>query len=51
MEDKILVDYIAAHGEGKWRNIPRDSGELPDQAHSFCYNFLSTCRVVSILIF
>ncbi|PKI70061.1 hypothetical protein CRG98_009524 [Punica granatum] len=26
MEDKILVDYVAAHGEGKWGNIPRVSG-------------------------
>lgn len=27
LEDKMLVDYIAAHGEGKWGNIPRESGE------------------------
>ncbi|KAK4742788.1 hypothetical protein SAY87_000789 [Trapa incisa] len=26
LEDKILVDYIAAHGEGKWRNISKESG-------------------------
>ncbi|KAK4787893.1 hypothetical protein SAY86_011726 [Trapa natans] len=26
LEDKILVDYVAAHGEGKWGRIPRVSG-------------------------
>ncbi|CAA7394957.1 unnamed protein product [Spirodela intermedia] len=25
-EDKILVDYINAHGEGKWRDLPRRAG-------------------------
>ncbi|KAI4379622.1 hypothetical protein MLD38_005898 [Melastoma candidum] len=26
VEDKILSDYITAHGEGRWRSIPRESG-------------------------
>ncbi|XP_030448556.1 transcription factor MYB123-like [Syzygium oleosum] len=26
LEDLILTDYIKAHGEGKWRNIPKESG-------------------------
>nr|URY18902.1 MYB protein [Zanthoxylum bungeanum] len=26
IEDKILTDYIKAHGEGKWRNIPKAAG-------------------------
>ncbi|KAF8040617.1 hypothetical protein BT93_B2745 [Corymbia citriodora subsp. variegata] len=26
LEDQILIDYIKAHGEGKWRNIPKKSG-------------------------
>ncbi|KAI3410641.1 uncharacterized protein J3R85_018593 [Psidium guajava] len=25
-EDKILVDYIQAHGEGKWRDLPQRAG-------------------------
>ncbi|XP_022750050.1 trichome differentiation protein GL1-like [Durio zibethinus] len=25
-EDKILTDYIKVHGEGKWRNIPKEAG-------------------------
>lgn len=25
-EDKILTDYIETHGEGKWRNVPREAG-------------------------
>ncbi|XVE74811.1 hypothetical protein DITRI_Ditri12bG0048300 [Diplodiscus trichospermus] len=25
-EDKILIDYIKAHGEGKWRSIPKAAG-------------------------
>ncbi|XVE53847.1 hypothetical protein DITRI_Ditri03aG0034600 [Diplodiscus trichospermus] len=25
-EDKILVDYIKVHGEGKWKNIPKEAG-------------------------
>lgn len=29
LEDKILVDYVTAHGEGKWRNISKESGESP----------------------
>ncbi|KAK9273136.1 hypothetical protein L1049_017943 [Liquidambar formosana] len=26
LEDQILSDYIKAHGEGKWRNIPKEAG-------------------------
>ncbi|KAL9444996.1 hypothetical protein AB3S75_018067 [Citrus x aurantiifolia] len=26
VEDKILTDYIKAHGEGKWRHIPKAAG-------------------------
>ncbi|KAI4380290.1 hypothetical protein MLD38_006496 [Melastoma candidum] len=26
LEDKILSDYILAHGQGRWRSIPRESG-------------------------
>nr|WPV87526.1 transcription factor TT2 [Fagopyrum esculentum subsp. esculentum] len=26
MEDKVLTDYIALHGEGKWRNLPIHAG-------------------------
>ncbi|XP_008797438.2 transcription factor MYB1-like [Phoenix dactylifera] len=25
-EDRILVDYIKAHGEGKWRDLPKRAG-------------------------
>ncbi|XP_042450211.1 transcription factor MYB1-like [Zingiber officinale] len=25
-EDKILTDYIKAHGEGKWRDLPKNAG-------------------------
>ncbi|KAJ0030664.1 hypothetical protein Pint_13474 [Pistacia integerrima] len=25
-EDKILKDYIAEHGEGRWRNLPKRAG-------------------------
>ncbi|XP_048134129.1 transcription factor MYB1-like [Rhodamnia argentea] len=25
-EDKILTDYIRAHGEGRWRNLPKKAG-------------------------
>ncbi|XP_022775639.1 myb-related protein 308-like [Durio zibethinus] len=26
IEDKILIDFIKAHGEGKWRSIPKAAG-------------------------
>lgn len=26
LEDKILTSYIKAHGEGKWRNLPKRAG-------------------------
>lgn len=26
-EDKILTDYIKAHGEGKWRDLPKNAGD------------------------
>ncbi|MCD7455913.1 myb-like DNA-binding domain containing protein [Datura stramonium] len=26
LEDKILIDYIKVHGEGKWRNLPKRAG-------------------------
>lgn len=25
-EDKILASYIRAHGQGKWENIPKQTG-------------------------
>ena len=25
-EDKLLTDYIKAHGEGKWAKVHRDTG-------------------------
>lgn len=27
LEDKILTAYIKAHGEGKWRNLPKRAGK------------------------
>ncbi|PWA81663.1 MYB3 [Artemisia annua] len=27
-EDKILLDYIQAHGEGSWRSLPKNAGLL-----------------------
>ncbi|KAF4382208.1 hypothetical protein G4B88_011537, partial [Cannabis sativa] len=26
LEDQILTDYIKTHGEGKWRNLPKQAG-------------------------
>jgi len=26
LEDKILMAYIKAHGEGNWRNLPERAG-------------------------
>ncbi|CAK8563996.1 unnamed protein product [Lathyrus sativus] len=26
LEDKILIDYIKLHGEGKWINLPKRAG-------------------------
>ncbi|KAB1228151.1 Anthocyanin regulatory C1 protein [Morella rubra] len=26
LEDQILIDYVETHGEGRWRNIPKESG-------------------------
>ncbi|KAK9946211.1 hypothetical protein M0R45_011686 [Rubus argutus] len=26
LEDQLLIDYINAHGEGKWRRIPKEAG-------------------------
>ncbi|EXB38925.1 Anthocyanin regulatory C1 protein [Morus notabilis] len=26
VEDKILIDYIKTHGEGRWRNLPQKAG-------------------------
>lgn len=28
LEDKILTSYIKAHGEGKWRSLPKRAGTL-----------------------
>ena len=25
-EDKVLTEYIKAHGEGRWRNLPKKAG-------------------------
>ena len=27
IEDKILTDYIKAHGDGKWRSLPKAAGQ------------------------
>ncbi|KAK9275298.1 hypothetical protein L1049_022560 [Liquidambar formosana] len=26
LEDRILTDYIKIHGEGRWRNLPKEAG-------------------------
>lgn len=28
LEDKTLIDYIKTNGEGKWRNIPKQAGNI-----------------------
>lgn len=33
MEDKILIDYIKTHGEGRWRNLPKRAGDK----NAFCF--------------
>lgn len=41
MEDKILVEYIKVHGEGKWRNLPKRAG----------FQFLSLTLLLFFYIF
>ncbi|KAJ6330363.1 hypothetical protein OIU76_009052 [Salix suchowensis] len=33
LEDKILTAYIKAHGEGKWRNLPKRAGTSSSSKH------------------
>lgn len=28
LEDQILTEYINSHGEGKWRNLPKEAGNF-----------------------
>ena len=37
LEDKILSDYIKVHGEGKWRNIPKQAGEWYTYIYIYIY--------------
>ncbi|GFS38019.1 duplicated homeodomain-like superfamily protein [Actinidia rufa] len=40
MEDRILTAYIKAHGEGKWRNLPkRAAGRLPGRTDNEIKNY------------
>nr|POE84647.1 isoform short of myb-related protein p [Quercus suber] len=32
-EDQMLKDYIATHGEGKWRSLPRKAEHLTKDIH------------------
>ncbi|KAK1315169.1 Transcription factor MYB3 [Acorus calamus] len=42
-EDKILISYINAHGEGKWRNLPkRAAGRLPGRTDNEIKNYWNT---------
>jgi hypothetical protein len=38
-EDEILASYIAKHGEGSWRSLPKNAGKLilytPRPNHAF----------------
>ena len=27
LEDEMLVDYVKSHGEGKWSNLAKETGE------------------------
>lgn len=33
IEDKILVEYIKTHGEGKWRHLPKRAGLIAILVH------------------
>lgn len=32
-EDKMLVDYITTHGEGRWRSVPMKAGKSSTPTH------------------
>ena len=36
LEDKILIDHVKTHGEGKWSNLAKETGE---RVHSFQFSF------------
>ncbi|KAF6165892.1 hypothetical protein GIB67_012789 [Kingdonia uniflora] len=36
-EDKTLVDFIKIHGEGSWRNLPAEAGEIYAYKHKLIY--------------
>ncbi|CAL0306952.1 unnamed protein product [Lupinus luteus] len=39
-EDKILIEYIKVHGEGRWRNIPQiAAGRLPGRTDNEIKNY------------
>lgn len=53
VEDKILTDYIKAHGEGKWRHIPKAAGR-DDQTfmkRAFFNLFIYTFRFDSFFFY
>ena len=37
LEDKILIDHVKTHGEGKWSKLAKETGE---RVHSFLFNSL-----------
>lgn len=46
-EDKILVNYIKLHGEGKWRDLPRRAGMQISNFFASVFNSLAcsaACR-------
>ena len=49
-EDKLLTDYIKAHGEGKWAKVHRDTGQiLMDSFTSLTASFLALLQTLEIV--
>lgn len=48
-EDKILMDYVAAHGQGRWNVIAKRTGRCTASLFVFShFNFLAVCYITSM---
>jgi hypothetical protein len=48
-EDQILANYIAEHGEGSWRSLPKNAGKpIQKLYYIYCIQLAATACSIAV---